>query len=391
MFKKRTLELKELTKYNSNNRSKQSRDIIRAVKYANIEQVISLLTKVSDINIVDKKGNSLLHLAILHNQVSVLEYLLKIPTLNLDSCNKNKETPLTFAIKSGRRSLAQMMHSALCKKLKIHYIEGGVDVDMNAFLGRGTFGEVYKGKYNGQNVAVKKLFVNATFSLSMLKREIEAMQRCQSPYLLRLIAVSDLNSTRPKLILDYMDSGDLRGYLSKKKNKQSVAIHYSTLELAWAIANGLADIHSYGFIHRDLKSQNIFLCTKNYIKLADFGLTRDAYNTKTLSVGTPQWTAPEVFSSEYYGTPSDIYSFGVVLTELDTFELPYSNQNFTQQAFYNGVCNGKLRPTVSANCPSWYKNLVEKCLEHNPQKRPTAPEVIDILYNRLYLDNHDES
>ncbi|OQS07659.1 hypothetical protein THRCLA_20096, partial [Thraustotheca clavata] len=110
------------------------------------------------------------------------------------------------------------------------------------------------------------------------------MRKCQSPYILRLISVSDLNTKSPKLILEFMDTGDLRSYLNRKKTNLLTVNDFFPLELAWAIANGLTDIHSCGLIHRDLKSQNILLCTKNYIKLADFGLTRDAHNTKTLGV-----------------------------------------------------------------------------------------------------------
>ncbi|OQS04788.1 kinase [Thraustotheca clavata] len=181
-----------------------------------------------------------------------------------------------------------------------------------------------------------------------------------------------------------MDGGNLRSYLDKKRCNMATSINFSTLDLAWVIADGLADIQYNRCIHRDLKSHNILLSTKKYFKLADFGLTHNIDTSMTRGVGTLAWIAPEVLTGERYGFPAEIYSFGVVLTELDTREIPYLNLQLFPYAFMNGVCNGSLRPSLRQNCSLCYKKWVENCLAHDPSQRPTALEIVSIIHAQLF-------
>ncbi|OQR82394.1 kinase, partial [Thraustotheca clavata] len=132
--------------------------------------------------------------------------------------------------------------------------------------------------------------------------------------------------------------------LPKKRNDEATVTNYTTLEIAWVIANGLADIHGYRCIHRDLKSPNVLLSTKHYIKIADFGLVHEVNSTMTHVVSGRSWTAPEMLKSGKYSYPADIYSFGVILTELDTLALPYSHITtpMTEGELFDGVCDGSL-------------------------------------------------
>ncbi|OQS04582.1 hypothetical protein THRCLA_03198 [Thraustotheca clavata] len=156
-----------------------------------------------------------------------------------------------------------------------------------------------------------------------------------------------------------MDAGDLQAYLINTRNNITTKTTCSTLKLAWAIANGLADIHHKGCIHRDLKSQNVLLSAKYYIKLAGLGLTRAVDTTMTPKTGTLNWTAPEVLKDDgqgHYNFPADICSFGVVLTELYTLDTLHSSLHSSQFLILNRVCDGSLHPILSDNCPSWYKS-----------------------------------
>ncbi|OQR89186.1 kinase, partial [Thraustotheca clavata] len=356
--------------------------IINAVKAGKTNLLAFLLTKLTDPNIIDKDGNNLLHLAVLSNKPSVLQILLE-KSIDAYCLNKNNETPLTLSIKSDKRSLAHIIHWNITKPTQFtECIDIEIDKnDKNNYLGRGGFGEVYKGRFKDDVVAVKTIHLNPENADAHLK-EIDAMQQCRSPYVLHLIAVYGLNTKEPKLVLEYMDCGDLRTYLEKKKMTPALN-QYSTMELAWVIANGLNDIHHNGLIHRDLKSRNILLSSKHYIKIADLGLTRSGYNTKTKSVGTLCWTAPEVYTSTKYGSSADIYSFGVILTELDTLNAPYSKVNLTYHQLIQRICNG-LRPTVSDTCPTWYKALVDACLALDPAKRPSASDIVKFLREKHY-------
>ncbi|EQC36090.1 hypothetical protein SDRG_06209 [Saprolegnia diclina VS20] len=131
-------------------------------------------------------------------------------------------------------------------------------------------------------------------------------------------------------------------------------------------------------MHRDLKSLNVLLSSTNYIKVADFGLAREIDLNMTTGAGTRAWTAPEVFTSGgTYDYAADIYSFGVILTELETLQVPYAGMNLF--AIIDGVRSGELRPSVSADCAPWFKELVDDCLSFDPTKRSTAIAIIDRL------------
>ncbi|OQS07691.1 hypothetical protein THRCLA_00322 [Thraustotheca clavata] len=103
------------------------------------------------------------------------------------------------------------------------------------------------------------------------------------------------------------------------------------------------DFHDKGYIHRDVKSSNALICT--YIKLSDLGLARDVHTTMAPGVGTLFWAAPKVLISGHYGYPSDIYSFGVALTELDTLTMPYANLKLQELEILQKARDTKLRPT----------------------------------------------
>ncbi|KDO17349.1 hypothetical protein SPRG_17220, partial [Saprolegnia parasitica CBS 223.65] len=135
------------------------------------------------------------------------------------------------------------------------------------------------------------------------------------------------------MVMEYMDQGDLRAYLQKKRHGQSVALDVSTLDVALVLAHALADLHKQNIIHRDVNSLNIFLSTTHYIRLGDLGSSRLMDDDiMTSHAGTTSWMAPEVLRvpgdegmGRVYTIAADIYSFGVVLTELDTLRLPYED------------------------------------------------------------------
>ncbi|OQR88640.1 protein kinase [Achlya hypogyna] len=131
----------------------------------------------------------------------------------------------------------------------------------------------------------------------------------------------------------------------------AVPVEYSTLEVAWVVA--LADLHNAGLLHRDLKSHNVLLSSTSYFKVADLGSARDDTSTMTAGVGTPHWMAPEVRAyGAKYDASADIYSFGVILTELNTFQVLYADVTMPPLQLMSEVAAGRLRPSLRADCPT---------------------------------------
>eukprot|EP00644_Phytophthora_capsici_P009412 jgi/Phyca11/543953/estExt2_Genewise1Plus.C_PHYCAscaffold_130363 len=106
----------------------------------------------------------------------------------------------------------------------------------------------------------------------------------------------------------------------------------------------------------------------------------------TAGVGTPYWTAPEIMEGKRYTEQADIFSFGVVLSELDTGKLPYhdalTSDGKKQKPFQilSDVMAGTLRPSFSENCPRRIRRLAVACYQQDPARRPTAAQVILMLF-----------
>ncbi|KDO18084.1 TKL protein kinase [Saprolegnia parasitica CBS 223.65] len=354
---------------------KKKMELLQAVVAGHVAATKALLDQGVDARVTNEDGDGLLHLAVRHGHTQLLQMLLRRSDASLVVCNKDGETPLVLAIKLRHRRSPHLIYNAT-HQIADDVPETAIQVDTRGLLGDGGFGYVHKGLYKNERVAIKSAKYAA--GAAELHAEINVMQTCNSPYLLQLKAVSGQYSDNPKLVLEYMDGGNLRQYLDKKRKGESVPFDYSTLDIAWVIANALADLHRNGFMHRDLKSLNVFLSSSNYIKVADFGLTKEFKLDMTTCVGTPAWIAPEVFASgATYDYAADIYSFGVILTELETLQVPYAGMNLF--AIVDGVRSGELRPSVSSKCAPWYKALVDDCLSFDPKKRPMAQTIIDRL------------
>ncbi|CAK4506657.1 unnamed protein product [Aphanomyces euteiches] len=128
-------------------------------------------------------------------------------------------------------------------------------------------------------------------------------------------------------------------------------------------------------------------------KLGDFGIARHVVE-KSMSnaVGSYRWTAPEVLKGKYYSVKADIYSFGVVLSELDTHVVPYAGMvNEKGQELGNftimfQVMNGAIRPAFSPTCPPWLHKLALRCIAFDAATRPTAREIVREIDEQLALN-----
>ena len=214
---------------------------------------------------------------------------------------------------------------------------GGIHINItipaNAFtlgrqLGKGGFGTVYEGIYNGKPVAVKQLSTHLTQeALEELKREAEIMIQLvfKSDH---IVAIKGICLESPySLVMELMPKGSLYDLLHSNQELPWAIRYQIALDAAW----GLKDLHEYKILHRDLKSLNILLDDRLRAKLADFGLAKvknETSSQSSVAKGTVLWMAPELFDDEpKMTTASDIYSFGMVLWELLTRKLPYTKAN----------------------------------------------------------------
>jgi tRNA A-37 threonylcarbamoyl transferase component Bud32 len=257
-------------------------------------------------------------------------------------------------------------------------------------ISKGAFGEVWLAQLENTQVAVKKILDEKKHDVKEIEcfgAEIKLMAMLKHPKVVAFIGVSWSDKQDLCAVTEFMAKGDLYGYLERRKGKLNWPDH--KVWLAEDIAEALVYLHSLSpkVIHRDLKSKNILLDNKYRAKLSDFGISRkrSVEETMTAGVGTIYWTAPEVLMGKKYTEKADIYSFGIVMSEMDTCEVPYSDKRDDAGKKLQGmkiiqmVIRMALRPSFQEDCPEQIKALAARCLQADPDVRPSAPELLDIL------------
>ncbi|EQC26670.1 TKL protein kinase [Saprolegnia diclina VS20] len=338
------------------------------------------LLRMADVNLdlVTTEGPSPLHLAAKIGSVLMLSMLLTASRADVDTINEgftalanavreghidaakvllsasanpsfvlpSGHTILVMAVRRGHQELAQLLYDSIYTIIPT--------VTSAAFsplerLPNGGFGAIEK-------VAWKN---KSNDDIVIRKRPLQA-GRCRSPYLLPALAIVDNPTDGVQLVTEWMRQGDLFHYLKRLRTplpNDGIALdtfELSIVHVAWVIANGLAYLHAKNIIHRDLKSSNVFLCAKHGVVLGDFGIARAIEKEMTAGAGTDVWMAPEVLREEneevrVYDASADIYSFGVILTELDTGHKPFADSPLKPFEILNRVRLGTLRPAMTDN------------------------------------------
>ncbi|PSS29541.1 Serine/threonine-protein kinase [Actinidia chinensis var. chinensis] len=241
----------------------------------------------------------------------------------------------------------------------------------------GSYGDLYKGTYFSQEVAIKILKPERVDSdlQKEFAQEVFIMRKVRHKNVVQFIGAC----TKPPslcIVTEYMSGGSVYDYLHKQKGTFKLP---SLLRVAIDISKGMSYLHQNNIIHRDLKAANLLMDENEVVKVADFGVARVRAQTgvMTAETGTYRWMAPEVIEHKPYDLKADVFSFGIVLWELLTGKLPYEYLTPLQAAV--GVVQKGLRPTIPKNTPPKLAELLERCWQQEPTSRPDFSEIIDIL------------
>ncbi|XP_030373756.1 insulin-like receptor [Scaptodrosophila lebanonensis] len=275
-------------------------------------------------------------------------------------------------------------------------------------LGQGSFGMVYEGILKShQNAgedtpcAIKTVNENATDrERTNFLNEASVMKEFDTYHVVRLLGVC--SHGQPALVvMELMKNGDLKSYLRAHRPdepddvlanyQQRIGLQagnvqpppYSRIyQMAIEIADGMAYLAAKKFVHRDLAARNCMVAHDLTVKIGDFGMTRDIYETDYYRKGTKgllpvRWMPPESLRDGVYASSSDVFSYGVVLWEMATLaSQPYqglSNEQVLRYVIDGGVME---RPE---NCPDMLYTLMQSCWHHRPSARPTFMEIISYL------------
>ncbi|XP_055243387.1 tyrosine-protein kinase Fer isoform X2 [Gorilla gorilla gorilla] len=249
------------------------------------------------------------------------------------------------------------------------------DVILGELLGKGNFGEVYKGTLKDKtSVAVKTCKEDLPQELKIkFLQEAKILKQYDHPNIVKLIGVC--TQRQPVyIIMELVSGGDFLTFLRRKKDELKLK---QLVKFSLDAAAGMLYLESKNCIHRDLAARNCLVGENNVLKISDFGMSRQedggVYSSSGLKQIPIKWTAPEALNYGRYSSESDVWSFGILLWE--TFSLgvcPYPGM--TNQQAREQVERG-YRMSAPQHCPEDISKIMMKCWDYKPENRPKFSEL----------------
>jgi len=263
-------------------------------------------------------------------------------------------------------------------------------VDLVECIGRGAYGEVWRGTRRGATdaeqtttVAVKcierRRLAASADAAQLLRTECAVWARVRHECLMPLLEIIE-RPTQIWLVTELMEES-LSHVHARMRRLDSHPRLRTILNGLAQVAQGMAFLHAQSppIVHRDLKSDNVLLRHgAAEWRVADFGLARFVDGgPMTAETGTYRWMAPEVVRHAPYGLPCDVYSFGMLFYECLTLEVPFAGLSPVEAAF--AATKHHRRPVLPSNVDARVVALVEAAWHEAPSARPTFAALLDVL------------
>eukprot|EP01117_Protostelium_nocturnum_P009923 TRINITY_DN3536_c0_g1_i3.p1 TRINITY_DN3536_c0_g1~~TRINITY_DN3536_c0_g1_i3.p1 ORF type:complete len:310 (-),score=102.41 TRINITY_DN3536_c0_g1_i3:31-960(-) len=266
------------------------------------------------------------------------------------------------------------------------------DVQIGSVIGKGNFGEVRKGTWNGTTVALKGLTGEDQSELQKFKGEITLLYKLNHPCVIRLLGLYKTD-VQTFMVVEFAENGSLDSFLRSPYRVDELN-NDRFVRMAFDIVKGMMYIHKKGVIHRDLSARNLLVDSSFKVKISDFGLSKenDFYDSKSKAIPY-KWTAPEVIAEQRSTMAADVWSYGVVVWEIFSFGLaPYGDMSNKEAV---DKVMGGYRLSKPAKCPDeMYDQVMLKCWQQDPKQRPTFSDLYQILldnYPKELREQHETS
>ncbi|XP_069062164.1 serine/threonine-protein kinase Nek4 isoform X1 [Pleurodeles waltl] len=260
-------------------------------------------------------------------------------------------------------------------------------------VGKGSYGEVNLAKHrrDGKKFVIKKLNLrNATSrERKAAEQEAQLLSRLKHPNIVAYRESWEGKDGLLYIVMDFCEGGDL--YHKLKEQNGKLLDETQVVEWFVQITMALQYLHKENIMHRDLKTQNIFLTRTAIIKVGDLGIARVLENQQDMAstlIGTPYYMSPELFSNKPYNYKSDVWALGCCVYEMATLKHAFNAKDMNSLVFR--IIEGKP-PAMPKNYSPQLGELIGAMLSKDPSDRPHAKDILKRPYIKhhisLFLDN----
>lgn len=272
------------------------------------------------------------------------------------------------------------------------------DVVLDEILQEGTFSRIYRGVLEGRTPVLVKTVTSAASEeqTRLLLFESSLLRGMHHRNLLPIENVVLDGPDPPLVLFPYTKGGNLKRYLkdikyadksgygtlsSRQRNFEQASTQ-DLVDMSEQVARGMNYLAKLGLVHKDLATRNCVIDTDMKVKITDNALARDMFPADYCCLGDNEnrpvrWLAMESLIHKVYSTASDVWSFGVLLWELQSMaQTPYNDIDDFEMAVY---LRDGFRLSQPINCPDHLYRIMALCWHYSPDKRPTFSQLLKML------------
>jgi len=256
-------------------------------------------------------------------------------------------------------------------------------------IGRGSYGEVIlathkkdKKKYVIKNIDLQNA---SSKERTFAQQEVEILSKLRHPNIVSYKESYQSNEGYLSIVMGYCEAGDLYTRLKKQAKTGEYLSETQTVEWFVQIAMALQYMHDRHILHRDLKTQNIFLTKSKIIKLGDLGIARVLDNNvdmATTMIGTPYYMSPELFSNKPYNHKSDVWALGCCVYEMATLKHAFNAKDMN--ALVYKILKGKT-PPMPTHYSQELQDIIKAMLSYDPTQRPSASRILRHAFIKKHI------
>uniref|UniRef100_A0A7S0R2F9 non-specific serine/threonine protein kinase n=1 Tax=Chlamydomonas leiostraca TaxID=1034604 RepID=A0A7S0R2F9_9CHLO len=255
--------------------------------------------------------------------------------------------------------------------------------ELQGVIGQGQYGVAHRARHrlDGQLYCIKRIPMSAKDGAADALKEVQLLSQLDHPNIIGYKeSFIDKSDGALCIVTSFCEEGDLFNKIRKRAAGNQLFTEEEVMDMFVQIAAGLMHIHSKRILHRDLKTQNIFVARGGIMKLGDFGISKVLEKTDqfaTTVTGTPYYMAPEICTNQPYTFKSDIWSLGCVLYELCSLKHAFAADSLLSLVYQ--IVRGNF-PPIGAHFSPGLHALVNALLVRDAAQRPSLIEIFKIPY-----------